>query len=130
VGVKQRDTRARAGRRSRMESAVRPGSGPSGRVPDGPPDALLDGSCAPPPGAPPGTPLSRNPGCWAGLLLAGLATWLRRLPADWDEPLALRLARALAEHPVRTGLAFALAWYGLTGRPGGCRAGRPPFQGL
>lgn len=132
MGVKQRDTPARAGRRSRMEGPLRPGSEPSGGRSDGRPDGLSGGLAEAPLSAPlpPPPRRSRNPGCWACLLLAGLSTWLRLSPANWDEPLALRLARTLADHPVRTGLALALAWYGLTGRPGGCRAGRPPFQGL
>ena len=130
MGVKQRDTRARAGRRSRMEGPLQPGSEPSGGQPDGLPGGLPGGIAEGPQGARPPPPRSRNPGCWACLLLAGLSTWLRLSPANWDEPLALRLARTLADHPVRTGLALALAWYGLTGRPGGCRTGRPPFQGL
>ena len=67
--------------------------------------------------------------CWA---LAAAGAWLvHRVPADFDEPLWLRWARACGDHPVRTPLALFLVAWGLGKRiPGPEPPGFDPGDGL
>jgi len=56
---------------------------------------------------------------------------VHRVPADFDEPLWLRWARACGDHPVRTPLALFLVAWGLGKRiPGPEPPGFDPGDGL
>jgi hypothetical protein len=62
----------------------------------------------------------------AALLLALAAGWDRARPPDFGEPLALRWARKVAEHPGRSAVAAAclvLAWRALGGAAPGAPEG-------